>query len=65
MSREGWVCPTCKRGVSPDVPTCDHGGGHAVFAPQPSPLPRPIYPLVGVGGPEIFAPSTSAVSTGA
>lgn len=25
--REGWRCPVCGRGVSPDEKVCDHGGG--------------------------------------
>ena len=25
MSREGWICPSCGNGVSPDHATCDHG----------------------------------------
>lgn len=25
MSREGWTCPVCGRGVSPDEKTCEHG----------------------------------------
>ena len=25
--REGWKCPVCGRGVSPDEKVCDHGGG--------------------------------------
>lgn len=24
--REGWICPSCKRGVSPDHKYCDHSG---------------------------------------
>ena len=23
---KGWTCPSCGRGVAPDVKTCDHGG---------------------------------------
>lgn len=22
----GWTCPVCRRGVRPDLATCDHGG---------------------------------------
>lgn len=25
--REGWKCPVCGRGVSPNEKACDHGGG--------------------------------------
>ena len=24
--REGWICPKCGRGVSPDEKHCEHGG---------------------------------------
>lgn len=27
--REGWICPQCRRGVSPDEKHCDHGGAFA------------------------------------
>lgn len=30
MTREGWICPTCKRGLSPDQPHCDHDASTVV-----------------------------------
>lgn len=44
--REGWVCPACRRGVSPDEKTCDHGGtSHGVpVAPGAHPDVPPIVP---------------------
>ena len=45
MTRDGWKCPVCGRGVSPDEKTCPCSGGE--FRPyQPStwtppPLPPP------------------------
>ena len=50
-NREGWVCPTCKRGVSPDEKHCDHQGGNMIigtpvyFPYMPDPVTAPIYPL--------------------
>lgn len=46
--REGWKCPVCGRGVSPDQPTCDHGEGvNRVVGEQPryynSDTPTPFY----------------------
>jgi hypothetical protein len=40
--REGWKCPVCGRGVSPDHGTCDHGGQAAL--PDPS-YAQPYRPL--------------------
>ncbi len=41
--REGWICPSCKRGVSPDEKHCDHGDALRQGLP---PLDRP---LTGIG----------------
>lgn len=45
---EGWICPSCKRGVAPTEKTCDHGGqilqpmwtdwGRMPIGPAPEPL---------------------------
>ena len=29
---EGWICPSCKRGVAPTEKTCDHGVPWAISA---------------------------------
>jgi hypothetical protein len=44
--REGWKCPVCHRGVSPDERACDHGNGFAVLPvlPTPNPIPFPWIP---------------------
>ena len=31
--REGWRCPVCNRGVSPDEKACDHGNAFATGIP--------------------------------
>lgn len=30
---EGWVCPVCRRGKSPGVQECDHGGQTTQWPP--------------------------------
>lgn len=50
---EGWVCPVCRRGVAPDVKTCDHGAVYSapVMHGYPSTIiPRPTWwPWSGAG----------------
>jgi len=41
--REGWKCPVCGKGVSPDKDICDHAGQLA----QPWPV-HPVYPVYPV-----------------
>jgi hypothetical protein len=41
--REGWKCPVCGRGVSPDHGTCDHGGQAAAYQPVSPPGYSPAY----------------------
>lgn len=34
---DGWKCPVCSRGVSPNEKTCDHGGGVGLAPLNPYP----------------------------
>ena len=49
---EGWICPVCRRGVSPTERHCDHGDPllTSVFQPFISPA-QPSYPGGGTGDP--------------
>lgn len=48
--REGWKCPVCNRGLSPNVQHCDHVGVNPVtqFPAWPPDYPYPS-PGVGIG----------------
>lgn len=39
---EGWKCPVCGRGVSPNEKHCDHGGQQVVYGPVI--VPTPVWP---------------------
>lgn len=60
--REGWKCPVCNRGLSPNVQHCDHVGVNPLALPsvpfdplQPGwpgyPYPRPIGVGIGIASP--------------
>ena len=47
--REGWKCPVCGKGVSPDKDTCEHGGlgpltNFNPFHDHGTPVPQPNWP---------------------
>lgn len=53
---EGWRCPVCNRGLSPNVQHCDHAGANllgnpvAPFDPlQPGWPGYPYPPAIGIG----------------
>lgn len=41
MGAEGWLCPSCGRGVAPDQKTCDHGMMAALVPPLYAPNTQP------------------------
>ena len=43
--REGWKCPVCGQGVSPNKDTCDHNGS---VAPVYQPVYIPMEPTTPV-----------------
>ena len=47
--REGWICPSCRKGVRPDMTHCDHPGQLAQGMPS---MQRPMQG-VGIGMPSI------------
>jgi hypothetical protein len=48
--REGWKCPVCGRGVSPDHSTCDHGEQPpGLYGPMSVPGYVPRYFTTPVG----------------
>ena len=42
--RDGWKCPVCGRGVSPDQKECTHGEVALPLPWVPTPAPIPFYP---------------------
>jgi len=44
MNREGWICPKCGRGISPDEKTCDHGMAPVFGTPITFPAPGYVSP---------------------
>jgi len=54
--REGWKCPVCGRGVSPDFRTCEHG--YAATPVNPLSPVNPLCPLIPVYvPPPVYSPA--------
>lgn len=53
LPRQGWQCPVCGRGVSPDQFTCDHGNA---ALPAASPVALPINSPTVIPFPPTTAP---------